>query len=160
LGVIALQEGDLARARALLEEALATLRQYDDPWSRAMSLAFLAHVELAGGEVEHARTLLVESAAIYRAIGNLLYVPWCLEGLAGVAAARGEWERAAQLCGARDALRARLAAPIPPCYPAGYANTLSGARAALGEERFAAAHAEGEGMSAEAALDQVTVSDH
>ena len=136
----------------LLEETLATLRQYDDPWSRAMSLVLLAHVELAEGEAERARTLVVESAAIYRAIGNLLYVPWCLEGLAGVAAAQGAWERAARLCGARDALRTRLASPIPPCHPEGYARTLASVRAALGEEAFAAAHAVGAGLTPDAAL--------
>jgi predicted ATPase/transcriptional regulator with XRE-family HTH domain len=154
LGQIALQQGDHARARALLEETLGTLRRYDDPWSRAMSLTLLAQVELAASETERAQTLLVESAAIYRAIGNLLYVPWYLEGLAGVAAARREWERAARLCGARDALRVRLVSPLPPCHPEGYARTLASIRAAIGEAGFAAAHAEGEELSAEAALEE------
>jgi hypothetical protein len=96
--------------------------------------------------------MVIESAMIYRAIGNLLYVPWCLEGLAGVAAAQGAWDRAARLCGARDALRTRFASPIPPCHPEGYARTLAGVRAALGEEGLAAAHAAGAGLTPEAAL--------
>ena len=151
LAQIALQRGDPARARALLEETLAILRRYDDPWSRALSLVLLAQVELAEGAVGRAAALLAEGAAIYRAIGNLLYVPWCLEGLAGVAAARGEWRQAARLCGARDALRVRTGS-LPPCHPEGYARTLARLREALGEERFAAAHAEGEGLSTEAVL--------
>jgi hypothetical protein len=52
------------RTRAPLEETLATLRQYDDPWSGAMSLVLLAHVELADGDAARAQTLLVECAAI------------------------------------------------------------------------------------------------
>jgi len=152
LALIALQLGEGARARELLEETLATLRHFDDPWNRAMCLVFLAHVELAEGEAGRAQTLLLESAAIYRAIGNLLYVPWCLEGLAGVAASLGAWERAARLCGAREALRARLASPLPPCHPDGYARTVESIRAALGDERFVSTRAEGEALSAEAAL--------
>jgi tetratricopeptide (TPR) repeat protein len=152
LAVIALQRDDTAGARALLDETLATLRQYDDPWGRAMSLALLAQVELAAGEAEKAQTLLAESAAIFGAIGNLLYAPWCLEGLAGVAAVHGEWERAAQICGVRDALHDRMGAFIPPAHPAGYGRTLATIRAALGAERFATTHAEGKALSAEEAL--------
>jgi hypothetical protein len=123
-----------------------------------MSLVLLAQTELAEDRAERAAGLLVESAAIYRAIGNLLYVPWCLEGLAGLAAAQGAWKRAARFCGARDALRARLGAPIPPCYPAGYAHMVASIHAALGETGFAAAHAEGEGLPAEAALEEASMS--
>src|SRR5262249_28726731 len=65
-------------------------------------------------EGDTAQNLLVEGAAIYRGIGNLVYAPWCVEGLAGVAAALGEWDRAARLCGACDALRARLALALRP----------------------------------------------
>jgi hypothetical protein len=96
--------------------------------------------------------VLLVSAALLQAIGNQFYVPWCLEGLTGVAAARGEWARAARLCGARDALRARLGSPLPPVHPADYAGTLASIGAALGEEGFAVMHAEGGGLSAEEAL--------
>lgn len=152
LAHIALQQGAYARARELLEETLVTLERYDDPWNRALYLTLLAHVELAAGEVGRARTLVAGSAEIYRAIGNVLYVPWCLEGLAGVAAAQGEWDRAAQLCGARDAVRTRLASHMPPCHPEGYARVVVNVRAALGEEAFTAAHAEGEGLTPDASL--------
>lgn len=154
LAQIALQQGDQARARTLLEETLTALRGYDDPWSRAMSLTLLAHAELAGDQATRAAALLADSAAIYRAIGNLLFAPWCLEGMAAVAAARGEWDRAARFCGARDALRTRLASPIPPCHPEGYARTLASIREAIGEAGFASAHAEGARLSGEAALDE------
>jgi hypothetical protein len=60
-----------------------------------------------------------------------MYLQWCLEGLAGAAAASGEYERAAELDGARDALRAQTGVLLPPIYPAGYARTLATIRAAL-----------------------------
>jgi tetratricopeptide (TPR) repeat protein len=147
LAMIALQRGDQARARALLEETLAILERYDDRWTRAMALTMLGQVELASGNPSRAVVLLDESAALFRSIGNLLYLPWCLEGLAGVAAARGEWARAARLGGARDSLCARLGFPLPPAHPAGYAATLAAARAALGDEAFAAAREAGRALS-------------
>ena len=48
----------------------------------------------------------------------MVYLPWCLEGLAGVAAA-GHLCRAAEIAGARDALRAQTGVLLPPVYPAG-----------------------------------------
>jgi predicted ATPase/transcriptional regulator with XRE-family HTH domain len=160
LAAIALQLGNRDRARSLLDETLVILQQYDDPWNRAMSLVLLAQVNLADGETEDARALLVESAAIYRAIGNLLYVPWCLEGLAGVAAAQGEWKRAARLCGAREALCARLGSPISPCHPEGYASTLASIQTALGDVAFAATYAEGEAIPVEVVLADAATTSH
>jgi hypothetical protein len=69
-----------------------------------------------------------------------------------VAAAWGRWERAARLCGARDALRAQLGAGLPPADPAGYAHTVTTCREALGEAAFEAARAAGEELSPEQAL--------
>ena len=87
--------------------------------------------------------LLNESAVLHRGLGTPHSVPWCLEGLAGVAAARGDWERAARICGALDALRARLGPSFPPADPARHAATLADARAALGDDAFAAAQEAG-----------------
>jgi hypothetical protein len=70
-----------------------------------------------------------------------MYLQWCLEGLAGAAAASGEYERAAELDGARDALRAHTGVLLPPIYPAGYARTLATIRAALTPAVFDAARA-------------------
>ena len=100
-------------------------------------------MELAAGEAGRTGALLGESAALHRSIDNPTLLPWCLEGLAGVAAARGRWEHAARLCGAREALRARLRLDLPPAHPDGYAATLAVVRAALGEAGFAVAQAAG-----------------
>jgi hypothetical protein len=147
LGQIALQQGDHKRARALLEETLATLAQYDDPWARAMSLVLLGHVELAEGDPERALAHVLEAAAIFEAIENPLYVPWVLEGLAGVAVGCGAWERSARLCGARDALHASLGLGMPPADPAAYTHTVTRCCDSLGEDRFVAAHAAGGQLS-------------
>ena len=51
----------------------------------------------------------------------MVYLPWCLEGLASLAAAQGDYGRAAELAGARDALRDQIGVFLPPVHPAGYA---------------------------------------
>ena len=70
-----------------------------------------------------------------------MFVPWCLEGLAGVVAAQGDNERAAELDGARDALRAQIGVVLPPLHPAAYARTLAAVRVGLTPAVFDAAHA-------------------
>jgi len=141
LGTALLNLGDLARARGVLDESLLVARRYEDRWSSAMSLMLLGHVDLAQGDDSHAQAVLAEAAALFQSTGNMVYLPWCLEGLAGLAAARGDYERAAELAGARDALRDQIGVLLPPVHPAGYARTLEAARAALGPVAFDTAHA-------------------
>jgi len=141
LGTALLNLGDLAVARDLLEESLVVARRYDDRWSTAMSLTLVGHVDLADGDHARAQVLLADAASLFADTGNLMYVQWCLEGLAGAAAARGDYEGAAELDGARDALRAQTGVLLPPVYPAGYARTLATARAGLTPEAFDAARA-------------------
>src|SRR5689334_21006234 len=83
-----------------------------------MSLTVLGHVSLADSDHTRAKALLAEAASQFADTGNLMYLPWCLEGLAGVAAARGDHQRAAELDGARDALRAQMGVLHPPLHPA------------------------------------------
>lgn len=99
-----------------------------------------------------AQALCGEGATLFQAIGNPLYLSYCLEGLAGVAVARGQATDAARLCGARDALLARLRTGPPPAHPSGYARTLATARATLGEEAFAAMQQEGRATAPDDAI--------
>jgi predicted ATPase/transcriptional regulator with XRE-family HTH domain len=131
LGTALLNLGERAAARELLEESLVVARKFDDRWSTAMSLTLVGHVDLADGDPARAQALLAGAASLFAETGNLMYVQWCLEGLAGTAAARGDYGRAAELDGARDALRAQIGVLLPPVYPAGYARTLATIRAAL-----------------------------
>ena len=141
LGTALLNLGDLARARAVLEESLVVARRFDDQWSSAMSLMLLGHLRLAEGDPDRARAELIESAALFASTGNMVYLPWCLEGLAGVAAAGRRFGRAAEIAGARDALRAQTGVLLPPVHPAAYEPMLEVVRDSLGEAGFAAAHA-------------------
>jgi transcriptional regulator with XRE-family HTH domain len=97
-------------------------------------------LRLAEGDPERARAELAEAAALFAATGNLVYLPWCLEALAGAAAAGHELSWAAELAGARDALRAHTGALLPPVHRAAYEQMLDVVRSGLGEADFAAAH--------------------
>ena len=130
----------------MLDESLVVARRYEDRWSSAMSLMLLGHVDLAEGDAAHAQAVLAEAGSLFRATGNMVYFPWCLESLAGLAAARGDLERAAELAGARDALREQIGVFLPPIYPAGYERTLQAARQACGSAAFDAAHARSAGL--------------
>jgi predicted ATPase/transcriptional regulator with XRE-family HTH domain len=141
LGTALLNAGDLARAGAVLEESLVVARRFTDQWSSAMSLMLLGHLRLAQGDQDRARAELTEAAGLFASTGNMVYMPWCLEGLAGVAAAGQRFGRAAEIAGARDALRAQTGVLLPPVYPAGYEPMLEVVRDRLGEAGFAAAHA-------------------
>ena len=141
LGTALLNLGDRAAAREVLEESLVVARKYGDRWSTAMSLTLVGHVDLADGDHIRAQALLADAASLFADTGNLMYVQWCLEGLAGAAAARGNYERAAELDGAREALRAQLDVLLPPVHPAGYAQTMATIRASLAPAAFDVARA-------------------
>ena len=147
LGGALLNLGNVAEARAVLEESLAVNRRYHDRWSLAMTLTMLGHVDLADGDHTRAQALLAEAASQFADTGNLMFVPWCLEGLAGVAAARGDNQRAAELDGARDALRAQIGVLHPPLHPAAYTRTLATVRARLTPAALDAARAKPSGQT-------------
>src|SRR5256714_4245014 len=75
-----------------------------------------------------------------------------LEGLAVVVATQGETTWAVRLWAAAAALRDSLGAPLPAVYRADYERCVAAARAQMGEQAFAAAWAEGRGMTWEQAL--------
>jgi len=141
LATALLNSGDLARARAVLDESLVVARQFDDRWSSSMSLVILGHVDLAERDPARAQARLAEAAALFRSTGNMVYLPWCMEGLASAAAAQGRHERAAELDGAREALRAQIGVFLPPMHPAGYERTLAAVRDALTPAALKAARA-------------------
>ncbi len=106
--------GELAGARALIEESLTVARRCSVRWSTAMSLMSLGHVEVASSNHGAARDLFAEAAVLYDDIGNALYLPWCLEGLAAIAAAFGHHATATELEGRGTRSRRRRRRPSRP----------------------------------------------
>ncbi len=149
LGMVAYEQGDPARARALVDEAAALFRAAGDrTWLAAMD-AYLGLFAAAEG-------CLPEAAGRYRAClrgfaaagdASLLHTP--LPGLAALAVEVGLPEAAARLLGAADAQLQRTGSGLPPFRRPAYERAGAGARAALGEAGFAAAHAAGRGLGLE-----------
>jgi tetratricopeptide (TPR) repeat protein len=91
-------------------------------------------------------------------VGGSLGIAQSLEALAGLAARQQQWKRAAMLLGAAEGVCAAIGA-TPSAWTGRdrvnaeeYERAVRGARAALGEDAFAAAWAEGRAMSLEEAV--------
>jgi hypothetical protein len=97
--------------------------------------------------------MLKESLGHYRA----LRAPWgiciVLSIMAGVSVDRGECERAARLFGAEHALRNAVGYVMGIRWRPVHERDLASARAALGDETFAATWATGEAMTREQAAE-------
>ena len=150
--MVALREGETARASSLIKESLAIFREMDSRWFIAFTLHFLGRIEAQQGELTAARSSYQESLTLCRELGEQFIAPFNLEGLAGLAAAQGELRWAAQLWGAAEALREVTAVPLPPADRAAYEQAVRVARAQLGAPAFAAVWQEGRTMTPEQAL--------
>ncbi len=152
LGEVARVQGDYGRATALFAESLAIFRGLGEKYALADVLVGLGMALLAQGEYAQALPVYVESLGLFQAVGSAWGVAYGLEGVAGVVCARGEPERAARLCGAAAALRDAIGAPLPPEDRADYERIVAAARAALGDDAFAAAWAAGRALSLDQAI--------
>jgi hypothetical protein len=95
---------------------------------------------------------LEASLAVFQELADKLWMAQNLEGLAAVAVAQAQSERAARLFGAAEGGRDAIGAPLPPAERSEHDRSVAAARAALGDEAFAAAWAEGRTMTFERAI--------
>ena len=150
LSVSALLAGDDARAAPLLEETLAAARAIGNRRDASRALWALGLLALRRGEP--ARAWLEESCALCREFGDGIFLTLALPGLARALLAEGRPDLAARLLGAASARRAATGTVVSPWAQEGELAALEGARAALGDLRFAEALREGASMSPEEAF--------
>jgi predicted ATPase/DNA-binding XRE family transcriptional regulator len=155
LAVSLRERGDYARARLLLEEALARWREAGfSAWQRValLNLALVAHAQ---GDQARARALCVEGLVLARDWADRgSWLPRTLEVAAHVlVGTRGQASRAARLFGVARAHRAAIGAPMPSPEQADLERALSRARGSLGEVRLAQELAAGEAMATEQAVE-------
>jgi predicted ATPase/DNA-binding XRE family transcriptional regulator len=149
-------QGDLERARTLLEESLASLRRQEYPLrianALANTLARLGSIECEIGRDARALELYEECLNLARRFGFTFDAMIFLDGLARVAAVQRRPERAARLLGASAALREEMGTPLMPIARADRDHAMNAARAALGEDAFAAAWDEGHAITLEESI--------
>jgi len=159
LAQMRLAQGELALAREWCEESLVLEKEVGDQEGTIEALLDLGRVAVAQGDLAVARRCYQESLTILQELGSQGFLAACLEGLAALEA-QGAPSLAAQLWGTAEALREAIGAPIYPVYRASYEQAIAQTRAALGEQTFRTAWAEGRSMTPEqvlAAQDLVSV---
>ena len=88
-------------------------------------------------------TLLRRSLELHTELRDRWRMSSVLEDLAAIALALGQARPAARLLGAAEAIRDAIGTVIAPCERPQHLQTMAAARAALGEEAFAAARQQG-----------------
>jgi predicted ATPase/DNA-binding SARP family transcriptional activator len=154
LALAELMHGDLERAAALAEEALALFRSHDIRAGVVELLVTLGRIAAARNDWRRAHTLLVRDIDEWP--GPRWLVLTRLETLAQVMAASGDASHAVRLWAATATRRAIMGTPLPPSRRGRYAADLDAARQALGDELFAAAWAEGAAWTPEHAVAATT----
>jgi non-specific serine/threonine protein kinase len=144
--------GDYAQAQSCLEESLALYRTLGLPRFIALVLCALGDVARAQGDHGRARGLLREGLATTRAIGASPDIPLALDTAAHLTMDEEHCERAVRLAAAATSVRETMGTPAWPVMHRRRDQWLATARAALGEEVFAAAWAAGQALRREEAI--------
>jgi predicted ATPase len=150
-GWAALVRGEADVARAALEAAVANGRLVRHPPAVGHSLAMLGRLAFAAGDHDAARAYYAEGLAIHVRTDDAWGIAIGLEGMAGVAAAGARHRAAAQLLGAADSVRVRLASVLSPAERSEHEHLVAALRDALGDA-FEPAWDAGQALSPEAAL--------
>jgi hypothetical protein len=149
LGMVALCQGDYARAEPLVEEALTLVREMGSARYIALALNNLGIVALGQHELARASACCAESLRLLRKLNNMYDIADCLVGLAGVAVEEGDPVRTARLGGAIEALLEHIDAVLERAERAIHDRTIAAARASLDAATFAALWADGRAMPVE-----------
>ena len=141
--------GDYVLARRLYEESLARNRARGNRLAEAVELANLSVVENKEGNLQQAEANLTQAIRISRQLNNSYILAASLVALSGVSLSSGRAQQAARLLGRADAIYSTTGLVMDPADKPEYDTALAGARSGLGQEAFAAAYAEGAGLSIE-----------
>jgi predicted ATPase/DNA-binding CsgD family transcriptional regulator len=146
--------GEFERAISLCEESLRRSDELTDTWNRGTALWVRGATRWVSGETDLAIEDALASLSIKESMGDLHSITQSIDLLAVCLATKGEFVRAAELCGAGDALWKMLRTPqqAGPHYAAARQSGADACRQALGEERFEAARRRGLSLSVSEAI--------
>src|SRR5919202_4240513 len=129
-----MQRGDTAKAVVLFRRGLAVYRELDSSRHVAVTLSNLASAWLAQGNVAEARDLYTRALEALTDMHDRFGLAHILSGVAGLAEVVGEPERAQQLLGAADGLRAQAGNSLSAsdhAWPDASLSTMTGTPAAV-----------------------------
>lgn len=152
LGSVACLQEDYDGAQGALEESLQIWRERGNERRVADCLSGLGLAALGRGDRAKAQALQAEALEIRRDLGHAEGVAESLESLAEIRLAQAQARDAARLWGAATSLREAIHVPLPPALRDEQARNVDASRAALGEQAFRAAWAEGQAMTMDEAV--------
>jgi predicted ATPase/DNA-binding CsgD family transcriptional regulator len=155
---------DLDRAIALCEECMRRCEATGEQWARSTAVWVRGAAHWMSGDIDQAIQDALTALEVKQAIGDLHTTPMCIDLIAVCLVSRGaaasgdsaaprdsaaDFARAAELCGAGDAIWRVLNAParMGPTYAEIRKDAAAKCRNALGDERFDAAYGHGMAMS-------------
>jgi predicted ATPase/transcriptional regulator with XRE-family HTH domain len=154
LSDVASMRGDLERATALLEEALANARVSGMTWDIPIMTTMLGHLACQQQHFDLAKVRYREALVRFRTFSSPTYIAWCLEGYAAVLSAQRRYTQATQMCAAAVALREQIQAPLPEAQREAFEQTVATVRAALDEVSFAREWNAGKVLTQDEAIDK------
>jgi tetratricopeptide (TPR) repeat protein len=151
-GLIAWMQGDDARARSLLRDAVALFDRATAPVDAIDPLRYLGLLACAASDLDEAAMWFGEVVTRLRQLGSRAAIAVGLADVATLAAAREEWQPAARLFAKAEALLkgegAAFSLPAREHYERAHAR----AREALGDAAYQAAAVAGRALSLEQTL--------
>jgi non-specific serine/threonine protein kinase len=154
LAAVCCMAGEVDRAIGLCEEGLVLSEAVDEQWGRGLVLWIRGGARWLLGDVSRGVEDTLACLRIKESLGDLHGITMSIDLLAVCLVAQADYARAAELCGAGDALWKTLRAPIQqgPHYAAIRQSAADTCRQVLGEERFEAARQHGMRLSVAEAI--------
>jgi predicted ATPase/DNA-binding winged helix-turn-helix (wHTH) protein len=152
LGSVTNQQGEHQRAATLVSESLNVFREIGDRYGAAFALCSLANITLDQGDNRSAESLLRESLILRNEIGDKHGILECLTSLASVAVEQAQMERALQIIGATDMLRASLEIKPSTAEQERYERNKELSRNGLSDTLVTSAYKTGSAMTLERAV--------
>jgi non-specific serine/threonine protein kinase len=141
--------GDLAAARVLFEECLATGELHGLPAMASYAQRGLGHLDWMVGDYDKAETHLSESLRLHANVRHARGLADVVEAMAWNAASSGKFERAARLLGAAHGQRERLGIRLQGAHVEPHQHAMDTTQVRLGPTAFNATFAAGEAACTE-----------
>ncbi len=137
LSEVASIRGDVERATALLEEALANAHVSGMTWDIPIMTGMLGHLAHQQQRYDVAKAHYRDAIVRFHTFNSPGYIAGCLEGYAAVLSAEGHYTQATRMCAAAAVLREQIHAPRLQAQREAFEQTVATARAVLDEASFA-----------------------